>query len=89
MRAYPDLQFDLHFSDHVVDLISDRFDAAVRIGASESCGDYRVKKIAENDRFLVASPSYVDAHGSPTHPDELQSHRILHISRSFTAHDGD
>ncbi len=80
MRTYPLLRLDLHFSDHVVDLVSDRFDAAVRIGASERGGDYRMKKIAENDRFLVASPSYVEAHGSPTHPDELQSHRILHFS---------
>lgn len=80
MRTYPDLRFDLHFSDHVVDLVSDRFDAAVRIGANESGGDYRMKKIAENDRFLIASPSYVDAHGSPKRPDDLQSHRILHFS---------
>ncbi|RCS22169.1 LysR family transcriptional regulator [Phyllobacterium salinisoli] len=80
MRTYPDLRFDLHFSDHVVDLVSDRFDAAVRIGASESSGDYRMKKIAENTRFLVASQSYVEAHGSPTHPGELHSHRTLHFS---------
>lgn len=80
MRAYPALRLDLHFSDHIVDLVSDRFDASVRIGASERGGDYRVRKIAENERFLVASPSYLEAHGNPTHPDELQSHRTLHFS---------
>lgn len=80
MRAYPELRLDLHFSDHVVDLVSDRFDAAVRIGANESGGDYLMKKIAENDRFLVASPHYVEAHGQPANPDELQAHHILHFS---------
>lgn len=80
MQTYPDLRLDLHFSDHVVDLVSDRFDAAVRIGASESGGDYRMKKIARNERFLVASPSYVEAYGNPKHPEELRSHRTLHFS---------
>lgn len=83
MRAYPDLRLDLHFSDHVVDLVSDRFDAAIRIGAAEIGGDYRIKKIAENERLLVASPSYVNAYGSPACPDTLQSHRILHFSTFF------
>ncbi|MEO9338263.1 LysR family transcriptional regulator [Mesorhizobium sp. SB112] len=80
MKAYPGLRLDLHFSDHIVDLVSDRFDAAVRIGATEAGGDYRMKKIAENQRVICASPAYVEQYGDPTHPGELQDHRILNFS---------
>jgi DNA-binding transcriptional LysR family regulator len=80
MRSYPDLRFDLHFSDHSVDLVGERFDAAVRIGAAESGGDYLMKKIAENERFILASPDYIERHGTPNHPDELAGHRVLHFS---------
>jgi DNA-binding transcriptional LysR family regulator len=80
MRAYPQLRLDLHFSDHPVDLVGERFDAAVRIGAAEAGGDYLMKKIAENERFVLASPDYIKRRGAPAHPDELAKHRILHFS---------
>lgn len=80
MRAYPDLRFDLHFSDHVIDLVGERFDAAVRIGTIESGGDYMMRKIAENERYLLASPDYVERRGNPVKPDDLQTHRILNFS---------
>jgi DNA-binding transcriptional LysR family regulator len=80
MSAYPQLRLDLHFSDHPVDLVGERFDAAVRIGATEAGGDYLMKKIAENERFVLASPDYIKRRGAPVHPDELAKHRILHFS---------
>jgi DNA-binding transcriptional LysR family regulator len=80
MRRHPDLRFDLHFSDHPVDLVGERFDAAVRIGADEGGGDHLMRKIAQNRRLILASPDYIERHGLPLHPDDLCRHRLLHFS---------
>jgi len=76
MRAYPEIVLDLDFSDRVVDVIVEGFDAVVRFAEvadsrlmSRALGTYR--------RRLVAAPAYLAAKGVPLTPDDLKAHACL------------
>ena len=80
MSLYPSLRIELTFGDRMADLLDERCDAAVRIGALEGGGDLRVRRLAPIRRFLCASPDYIDRYGEPEQPPDLAGHRILHFS---------
>jgi DNA-binding transcriptional LysR family regulator len=77
MRAYPEITLDLDFSDRVVDVIEEGFDAVVRFA---DAGDSRLKSRALGTyrRRLVAAPAYLAAKGVPLTPDDLKAHACLH-----------
>ncbi|MBB5049642.1 DNA-binding transcriptional LysR family regulator [Rhodopseudomonas rhenobacensis] len=76
LAAYPDVAIDLHLSDAMVDLIGEGFDAGIRI-ATLPDSSLLARRLCAMPRFTVAAPSYLAAHGRPTHPMHLASHRCL------------
>lgn len=77
MLSYPDIQLDLDFTDHLVDVIDGGYDVVVRTGdASDSrliartLGTYRLE--------IVGSPAYLERAGTPASPEELKDHACLH-----------
>jgi DNA-binding transcriptional LysR family regulator len=86
MRAYPEITLDLDFSDRVVDVISEGFDAVVRFAEA---GDSRLmsRALGTYRRRLVAAPAYLAAKGVPLTPYDLKAHACLHhkfpTSRKF------
>jgi DNA-binding transcriptional LysR family regulator len=76
MRQYPELSVDLHLSDASVDLIAEGFDAALRIAALPD-SSLVARRLCAVTQYLVASPSYIEAHGRPAHPRELASRACL------------
>lgn len=77
MLAYPAIELDLDFSDALVNIVSDGFDAAVRTGELDDSGLTR-RKLCTFRRLLVASPAYLARHGQPGHPADLAQHQRLH-----------
>jgi DNA-binding transcriptional LysR family regulator len=75
-QQYPDVAIDLHLTDAHLDLISDGFDAALRIGILAD-SSLVARFIVPVRRFLVASPSYIARYGRPQHPHDLGAHRCL------------
>src|SRR4029077_16770794 len=77
MGAYPEITLDLDFSDRVVDVIDEGFDAVVRFA---DVGDSRLmsRSLGTYRRRLVAAPAYLAARGAPQTPDELKAHACLH-----------
>ena len=77
MRAYPEIMLDLDFSDRVVDVIEEGFDAVVRFA---DAGDSRLmsRALGMYRRRLVAAPAYLAARGVPLTPDDLMAHACLH-----------
>jgi DNA-binding transcriptional LysR family regulator len=73
---YPDLRLDMRISDSVVDLVEGGFDVAVRYAELKD-SSFIAKRIAPDRRVLVASPRYVERHGAPGSPEELDAHRCL------------
>jgi DNA-binding transcriptional LysR family regulator len=72
----PDLEIQASYSDRLVDLVSEGFDAAIRLGM---LADTRLvaRRIAGFGGRLVASPAYLATRGAPRTPDELYSHATI------------
>lgn len=74
--AHPDLEIDVSYTDRLVDLLGERFDAAVRIGSLRD-SSLVVRRIAPVHAVLVASPDYLAQHGRPRTPQDLVGHKCL------------
>ncbi len=69
----------------IVDLISEGYDVAVRVGTLES-SNLVARRLAPNRRLLCASPECLAHHGEPTDPHELVNHACLQVS-TYRSHD--
>ena len=81
---YPDLRIELMADDRVVDLVTEGVDVALRstVGRSEAVV---AKELGVFERRLYASPRYLDRHGMPRDPFDLQRHAvIIHASQGAT-----
>lgn len=76
---HPGITVDLQLNDAVIDIVADRFDIAVRIGALAD-SSLRARRIRPIHRMLVAAPEYFAAHGYPRHPGELSEHYLISYS---------
>lgn len=70
---HPELTIDLRLNDAYVDLASDGIDLAFRIGVL-SVSSLRQRRLGSIDSMLVASPAYLEEHGTPQHPKDLLEH---------------
>ncbi len=84
LAAYPEVSIDLHLGDAMVDLIGEGFDAAVRIGSLPD-SSLVARRLCAMPRHTVAAPSYLKAHGRPTHPMHLARHRCFAYAYLSTA----
>ncbi len=76
VAAYPEVQLELRHTDRFVDLVAEGFDAAVRIGEL-SDSSLTVRRLAQVETILCASPDYVAHRGAPTRPADLDKHECL------------
>lgn len=85
MHQHPALHIDLQLEDHQTDLLSSGVDLALRIGELAD-SSLIATKICNLEFGYYASPSYLEKHGEPIHPDDLLQHECLHyslVSRSY------
>ncbi len=77
MAAYPEINLDLDFTDRLVDVIEEGFDAVIRTG---DVRDTRLmsRKLGTFRHVIVASPEYLATSGHPDVPEDLVDHRCLH-----------
>lgn len=66
----PDIQLDVDFSDRKVDLISEGFDLAVRIGRLDDSA-LIARKLGDVKIVAAASPQWVETYGPIDGPDDL------------------
>lgn len=84
IERHPHLSIELTLDDRVVDMIEGRIDLAVRIGQPRDSTAI-VRKLADNWRILAASPAYLDRHGRPDAPADLESHNFIRYGDGGTA----
>ncbi len=80
LSKYPDIDCDLVFCDHYVDLVKEGIDLAIRIGPL-SDSTLIARKIGMSPRVVVASPGYLVKHGRPKKPVDLLKHDCLLYSQ--------
>lgn len=71
LQRYPEVQLELVCTDRLVDLIHDGFDVAVRAGPLADSA-LVVRTLAAFSSYAVASPGFLDKHGSPERPQDLE-----------------
>ncbi|HEV7308475.1 LysR family transcriptional regulator [Ensifer sp.] len=76
LDAHPLLRISLDMSDTMPDLVASGIDLAIRIARLKD-SSLIARKLADNPRSIVASPSYVEKHGRPRTATELASHPCL------------
>jgi DNA-binding transcriptional LysR family regulator len=76
LSKFPELEVDLVLSDLVRDMVEDRVDLAIRVGAVEE-PDAVVRRLARTPLVCVGSRQYFEKHGIPLEPGELADHNCL------------
>lgn len=75
-EAYPRVQIRMRLSDHLLDLLGEAIDVAIRM-ANPTDSSFIVRRLADCPRVLCAAPSYVARRGEPAKPDDLLQHNCL------------
>lgn len=78
MSVYPDIELDLDFTDRLVDVIEEGFDAVIRTGTLRD-SRLSARNLGNFQSVLVASPEYLAKHGDPRVPADLVEHVCLHF----------
>jgi len=81
MKRYPEIELDVRMNDRVVDLIAERVDLAVRMGANRP-QNYVARRIASTRRVICGAPAYLARAGRPSRPEDLAQHRLLGLTNS-------
>ena len=79
LGEFPDITVNMVLNNRYVELISEGFDMAIRIGELED-STLRARKLTETSRRMVASPGYLKQYGQPQKIDDLNDHKLLHYS---------
>jgi len=73
-KRYPEIELDLDFSDRMVDVINEGFDAVIRSGSLPD-SSLAAKKICGFRFVLCASPDYLNRYGTARDVNDLNSYR--------------
>lgn len=79
MRLYPQIEIELHLNDHMVDLVEQRVDVAIRMGLLPD-SDLVATPLARIRRIACASPAYLNQYGWPLTPQDLLQHNCLTVA---------
>ena len=78
-RKYPAVSVEVLASERLLNLVEEGIDVAVRNGeVAES--SVVARKIGSSAIVVVASPAYLEEHGEPAKPTDLERHRCIVFS---------
>jgi len=79
LAEYPDIQVELSIDSGLTDIVTDQFDAGVRLGEALA-KDMVAARIGPDLRMaVVGSPSYFDQHPIPKIPQDLAQHNCINL----------
>ncbi|MBL8335198.1 MAG: LysR family transcriptional regulator [Rhodoferax sp.] len=94
LQAYPQVNVHLRLADHVVALVEEHVDCALRIGSLADSG-LMARKLGTIRMVVCAAPAYLLARGTPLEPSALAGHDCIswtglgpHKTWDFTVRDG-
>lgn len=79
LERYPEIELDLTIDDMAPVPTDERYDLTIRIGALDESSAV-ARRICNLERVICAAPAYLERHGVPRTPDELQRHNCLWIT---------
>jgi len=79
LERYPEIELDLTIDDLAPVPTDERYDLTIRIGALDESSAV-ARRICNLERVICAAPAYLERHGMPRTPDDLQRHNCLWIT---------
>ncbi|MFD2138340.1 substrate binding domain-containing protein [Novosphingobium resinovorum] len=75
-KQFPDISVEFVVSERYADLVQEGIDLAIRVGALDSSG-LVARRIGSMQIATVASVEYLETHGCPLHPSDLDRHELV------------
>ncbi|MBC7379732.1 MAG: LysR family transcriptional regulator [Burkholderiaceae bacterium] len=78
-QRHPRLQVQVRLTEQLPDLAEEGFDGAVWLwnAPGHRAAEWTSRRLARNQRVLVAAPAYLTKHGVPATPEDLSAHACL------------
>ena len=81
LSHYPEIAVELVTDEGLTDIVSERFDAGVRVGEYVEKDMIAVRIGPEMRQAIVATPAYFKEHTVPKRPEDLTHHRCINLRR--------
>jgi DNA-binding transcriptional LysR family regulator len=75
-ERYPNIDVVISSGDRLVHLVREGIDCVVRAGQPRD-SSLVVRKLADMEQIICASPEYLSRYGTPVHPGELTQHQAI------------
>ncbi|NTI73031.1 LysR family transcriptional regulator [Rhizobium rhizogenes] len=76
-ERYPDVEVEIFSDERLTDIVSEGFDAGIRIGEMIAQDMVAVRLTPPFRSIVVASPSYIGSHGRPMNLTDLSQHNCI------------
>lgn len=80
-RRYPGITFEFDLTPRLVDLVTEPFDVAIRMGKPQD-SNLIARQLASLPCYVYASPRYLELFGEPHHPTDLAQHECLRFPKA-------
>lgn len=77
LKVWPDIRMIIDFCEQYVDVIGKGFDAVIRFASKLPDSRLTARRLATTPGILVASPRYLESHGTPRKLQDLKQHDCL------------
>ncbi|MFC2970690.1 LysR family transcriptional regulator [Azotobacter bryophylli] len=78
-ERYPEVTLELTLSQRVPDLIEEGHDVVITACRDLPDSELVAQRLAELYNVVCAAPAYLERHGTPQRPEDLQAHRCLRL----------
>ncbi|HEX7761861.1 MAG TPA: LysR family transcriptional regulator [Caulobacteraceae bacterium] len=79
LRSYPDIHVELDIGSGLADIVTERFDAGVRLGESIAKDMVAVRIGPDLRMAVVGGPAYFAEYSKPKTPQDLAEHRCVNL----------
>lgn len=84
-RENSEINFELNYTDEVIDLVKEGYDIAIRVGKL-SPSRYKSRRLGEIKTIMVTSPKYIKQKGMPKKPQDLSGHDCISFNLGSMSH---
>jgi len=77
LEHYPDIKLEVLAEPALQDIVAERFDAGIRVGQRVERDMVAVRISSDVELVTIASPAYLEKHGTPEQPQDLREHNCI------------
>ncbi|ASP33517.1 LysR substrate-binding domain-containing protein [Labrenzia sp. VG12] len=78
-----DIELRLHTADRDLDIVAEEIPLGIRGGRPKDWPGYACARFETEEIIAVASPAYLEKHGTPEQPRDLLSHHLAHLDEPY------